>query len=93
MQQPFWDFLKCPVSVLGFLNISKEAYALSWNTQNSLKELSNLLGGNPYELMNLETNLKNILKYLSNQEIQTDDYGNYLIDKDGNFIFQEVEDG
>lgn len=75
------------------LQIAKEAYALSWNTQEALKEMSSMLGGNPYELAYLEENLKNILASTSNKQIQIDEYGNYIINGDGDFVFEEVEDG
>lgn len=72
------------------LRIAKEAYATMWNMQYSLREINELLGGDPYALCKIETTIQEILKTVNGTQIKKDQFGIPQFDKEGNYIFEEV---
>ena len=72
------------------LRIAKEAYTTMWNMQYSLREINELLGGDPYALCKIETAIQEILKTVNGTQIKKDQFGIPQFDKEGNYIFEEV---
>ena len=54
------------------LRIAKEAYTTMWNMQYSLREINELLGGDPYALCKIETTIQEILKTVNGTQIKKD---------------------
>jgi hypothetical protein len=74
------------------LKIAKEAYSTAWNMQYSLKEINELLGGDPYALYRVESTIQEILKTVNGTQIKKDQFGVPQFDEEGNYIFEEVEE-
>lgn len=72
------------------LRIAKEAYTTMWNMQYSLREINELLGGNPYALCRAESKIQEILKTVNGTQIKKDQFGIPQFDDEGNYIFEEV---
>lgn len=72
------------------LRIAKEAYTVMYNMQYALRDINDLLGGDPYALCKVETTLKDILKKVNGTQIKTDQFGVPQFDENGDYIFEEV---
>lgn len=72
------------------LQVAKEAYTTMWNMQYSLREINDLLGGDPYALCKIESTIQEILKTVNGTQIKKDQFGIPQLDEEGNYIFEEV---